>query len=147
MVQSNKPIIPAAIERRIKDIPTEKSGSLKLIKGFGIFIDTHRDQPHVGSFFEDIHRGECRPTLVDYVVGEDLLVEPETGKTLARHDKHMFVEEDWYQEWLMNWLAEHGTLPTNDEGVMVTSHLRDPRAQKYLLKSFRQIVVSRYNRK
>lgn len=147
MVQSGRPIIPAAIERRIKEIPTEKVGSLKVIKDFGIFIDTHRDQPHVGSFKEDIHRGECAPTRVDYVVGEDLLLEPESGKALLRHDKHLFVEESWYEEWLMNWLVEHGTLPTNAEGVMPTSHFRDPRAGKYLLKSFRQMVVARYNRK
>ena len=141
-----KAFIPPAIESRLKSIPTEQTGSLKVIKGFGIFVDTHRDQPHVGSFYEDIHRGECRPTQVDYVVDEDLLVDPETGKVLQRHEKHMFVDTDWYQDWLMNYLVENGNVPTNAEGVLPTSHFRDPRAKKYLLKSFRQMVVSRYNR-
>lgn len=143
---AQKAFIPAAIERRLKDIPKVKTGSLEIIEGFGIFIDTHRDQPHVGMFHEDIHRGQCRPTKVDYIVGEDMLVNNETGVSLQRHDKHMFVEEDWYQEWLMNWVAEHGTLPIDAEGVMPTSHFRDPRAKTYLLKSFRQMVVARYNR-
>lgn len=147
MVAPQKAHIPAAIERRIKDISTEKVGSLKVIKDFGIFIDTHRDQPHVGSFHEDIHRGQCRPTPVDYVVGEDLLLEPESGQTLQRHDKHLFVETEWYQNWLMDWLTANGSLPTDGEGVMPTSHFRDPRAKTYLLKSFRQMVVARYNRR
>lgn len=143
---ATKAFIPAAIERRIKQIPKVKTGSLEVIENFGIFIDTHRDQPHVGTFYDDIHRGQCKPTLVNYVVGEDLLLEPESGKTLQRHDKHLFVDEDWYQTFLMNWVAEHGTLPTDAEGVMPTSHFRDPREKRYLLKSFRQQIVARHNR-
>lgn len=143
---ADKAFIPAAIERRLKEIPTEKFGSLDVIKDFGIFIDTHRDQPHVGTLTEDIHRGQCRPIKVDYVVGEDLLLEFESGQVLQRHDKHLFVEEDWYQEWLMNWVVAQGSLPTDGEGLMPTSHFRDPRAKKYDLKSFRQMVVARYNR-
>jgi len=143
---AQKMFIPNAIERRIKDLKSEKSGSIQIVRDFGIFIDTHRDQPHVGSFYSDIHRGWCRPTKVDYVIGEDMLLNSEDGKSLQRHDKHLFVEEDWYQNFLMTWLMEKGTLPTNGDGEMPTTHLRDARSRKYLLRSFRQMVIFNLNR-
>jgi len=143
---SKPAFIPDAIKRRLIQIPTETRGGLKVIPNFAVFFDTHRDQPHVGTFGEDIHRGECKPTPVDYVVGEDLLVEPESGRTLQRHDKHMFLEVDWYSGWLMDYLMEHdGKMPTDGDGAMVSTHFRDPREKRYLLRSFRQMVMYHYN--
>jgi hypothetical protein len=141
-----KAVIPKAVQDRIDKIPTVERNGLRFIEDFALLIDTHRDQPHVGVLHPDIHRGMCLPTKVDYIVGDDLLYDPATKKTLQRHDKHLFVEEDWFGEWLMNYLITNGSDPRDGDGVMPTSHFRDARAKRYDLKSFRQIVVARYER-
>jgi hypothetical protein len=137
-------VIDNLTKTRLNAINTVERGSIKVIPDFAVFIDTHRDQPHVGVFYEDIHRGMCRPTLVDYVVGEDLLFDPGTKEALERHDKHLFVTTDYYGEFLGNWLVEHGADPRDGEGCLPTSHFRDSRAKVYELKSFREIVRLRY---
>ncbi len=119
--------------------------SRDVIADFALFVDTHRDQPHVGSFHEDIHRGQSRPTKVDYDPNNDTLIEQSTGKMLQRHDKHMYIEESWFGEFLVNRMLNGESDPRDSDGVMATSHLRDARAKVYLLKSFRQIVVERHN--
>lgn len=141
MTSTGKMFISPAIARRIAELKKTKRNGLEIVENFGVFIDTHRDQPHVGVFYDDIHRGQCRPVQVDYVVGDDLLIDQETGQTLQRHDKHMFVEPEWYATFLINWLMENGKDPRDSNGCMPTSHFRDARAGKYLLKSFRQMVV------
>jgi hypothetical protein len=126
------------------------------VKDFAIFIDTHRDQPHVGSFDDDVHRGTCKPTLVHLIPPDPALVgsrpvelrdwtlwETKGGGQLPLHLKHKFVGLDWWTTFLAEHIAETGELPIDDKGFMPTSHLRDARAQKYKLRSFRQIVVER----
>jgi hypothetical protein len=120
----------------------------EVVKDFAIFIDTHRDQPHVGMFEDDIHRGTCKPTLVHLATVKDnagnpayYLIRNEDGKSLKLHEKHKFVTVEWWRGWLLDQVAEKGKLPINSEGFMATSHLRDARAGRYMLKSFRQIVV------
>lgn len=144
--------LPLSIQVRLselkKDVATK--GGVKIVKDFAIFIDTHRDQPHIGTFFEDIHRGMCRPTKVDYIpydpatAAGDLLVNQENGRTLRRHEKHMFVTEEWFSNFLVQKLVAGEQDPRDGDGVMATSHLRDARAKVYQLKSFRQIVVDRW---
>lgn len=144
--------IPVSIQLRINDLKAgvQVKNGVKVVKDFAIFIDTHRDQPHIGSFGKDIHRGYCRPTKVDYVVWDpasgsgDLLFNPETGVVLARHDKHLFVTEDWFANFLVEKLVRGEPDPRDGDGVMATSHLRDARAKVYQLKSFRQIVMDRW---
>lgn len=117
--------------------------SMEVVKNFAIFIDTHRDQPHVGSFHPDIHRGTCKPTLVHLLESSNdfYLVHNETGGTLKLDEKHRFLDVDWWAGFLADWWAEHGELPVDKDGFMPTSHLRDPRKKTYFLRSFRQMVV------
>jgi hypothetical protein len=128
-------------------------GPLTVVRDFAVFIDTHRDQPHVGTFHGDIHRGECRPTTVHARMVVDIsrptgqkviqLVHPETGAILPLHPKHLFVSAEWYETWFVNWIMEHGTGPLDDEGKMVTTHFRDPREKRYVLKTFGAMVRER----
>lgn len=133
--------IPKALQKRIDKLPglVEKNG-LRLLPEFGMFIDTHRDQPHVGSFADDIHRGACLPTLVDYVVNDDLLRNPNTGKLLVRHEKHQFITAEAWGEFLLKALIENGADPRAGDGTLPTSHFRDARKGIYVLRSFRQMV-------
>jgi hypothetical protein len=132
--------IATALQKRIDKIPAVDEYGVMRIKDFGVFIDTHRDQPHVGSFADDIHRGQCNPTMVDYLIGDDMLRHQETGGLLQRHDKHLFITPDAWSEFLVNWLITNGTDPRAGDGTLPTSHFRDPRKGIYLLKSFRQMV-------
>lgn len=123
------------------------------VKDFAIFIDTHRDQPHVGSFDDDVHRGTCMPVLVHLVpphwgknsptYADWTLWNAATGASMPLHEKHKFVSIDWWTKYLAEYIADNGELPLDGKGSMPTSHLRDARAQKYKLRSFRQIVVER----
>lgn len=123
------------------------------VEDFAVFIDTHRDQPHVGSFEDDIHRGQCRPTLVHLIVTPNAttgvpdytLWRNEDGKKLKLHEKHRFVTVDWWRGYIIDAMAANGVMPLDAKGFMPTSHLRDARAKKYMLKSFRQVVVDRQN--
>jgi hypothetical protein len=125
------------------------TGGVSVVKNFAVFIDTHRDQPHVGTFHHDIHRGECRPTTVHARMTTDKgqrviqLIHPETMEILAYHPKHLFVSAGWYETWFVNWIMEHGTGPLDDEGKMVTTHFRDPREKRYVLKTFGYMVRER----
>jgi hypothetical protein len=119
------------------------------IENFAIFIDTHRDQPHVPSFENDIHRGMSRPTLVHYIVPDPsaplgYLVRVEDGHLIKVDPKHKFVTTDWWQEFLVDFLSEHGESPVamsgDAKGQLPTSHLRNARTRVYKLKSLRQIV-------
>ncbi len=132
--------IPTTIQRRLEKLPYVERNGLKIVEGFGIFIDTHRDQPHVGTFKDDIHRGMCAPILVDYVIDDDYLRNPENGKLLQRHDKHLFITPDAWSAFLVEWLMTTGQDPRDGSGSLPTSHFRDARKGIYLLKSFRQMV-------
>ena len=137
---ASKAHIPATLQRRIDALPAKDINGLEVIEGFGIFIDTHRDQPHVGTFNEDIHRGMCNPMLVDYVRKDDFLRDPKTGKLLHRHDKHLFIEPEAWGAFLTAWFMDHGEDPRDGSGSLPTSHFRDARKKVYLLRSFRQMV-------
>jgi hypothetical protein len=128
------------------------TGALSIVRDFAVFIDTHRDQPHVGTFHGDIHRGECRPTTVHARMTTDIkdagqrviqLIHPESAVILPLHSKHLFVSAEWYETWFVNWIMEHGTGPLDDEGKMVTTHFRDPREKRYVLKTFGNMVRER----
>ena len=141
---------------RAEALKTEKviAGGVEVtvVKEFAIFIDTHRDQPHVGMFESDIHRGTCKPTLVHLrpppsgVTGEWsdwALIAEQTGEVLPLHSKHKFVDKAWYQRWVMDYIMENGEAPVGDKGFLFTTKLRDARAGVYKLRSFRQMVVER----
>lgn len=138
--------IPAAIERRLKTIPTTDMNGVSVIKDFGVFMDTHRDQPHVGTFADDIHRGAVLPTPVDYLVEDDMLRHQETGKLLQRHDKHLFIEAEEWGRFILNWMMTTGEDPRAGDGTVPTSHFRDARKKVYLLRSFRQMVMHHVNK-
>jgi hypothetical protein len=101
---------------------------MRVIENFAQFIDTHRDQPHVGAFYDDIHRGQCRPTPVDYVLEDDVLINRETGEVLRRHDKHMFVTNEYYAQFLLDCLMTKGADPRDGSGCMPTSVTPAPRS-------------------
>lgn len=135
---------------RLKHEPLATStGGMSVVKDFAVFIDTHRDQPHVGTFHHDIHRGECRPTTVHARMTTEKgqrviqLIHPETMEILLYHPKHLFVSAKWYETWFVNWIMDHGTGPLDDEGKMVTTHFRDPREKVYVLKTFGAMVRER----
>ena len=136
----SKAHIARALQNRIDTIPAVEQNGLAIIKDFGVFIDTHRDQPHVGSFAEDIHRGHCAPTMIDYVVNDDLLRNQDTGMLLQRHDKHLFISPEDWGNFLVKYMMDNGADPRSGDGTLPTSHFRDARAKVYLLKSFRQMV-------
>jgi hypothetical protein len=127
------PFATKALSRNVRRLPN-------YVPEFAVFIDTHRDQPHVGNFDPDIHRGMCKPTPVGYDTVTDEIVDIATNQRLARHEKFLYVTNEWYVQFMIDKLLE-GISPLDSNGQMATSHLRDPRAKKYLLKSFRQIVL------
>lgn len=143
--------VPLTLQKLLSGLAPATYRGTQVVPDFGVFIDTHRDQPHIGSFFEDIHRGSCRPTLVHLQVDDAttnpaklFIVEPGSGKLLPLHEKHLFVTPAFWGEFLVAFMMEHGQPPLDAEGIMVTSHLRDPRAKVYKLKSFRQMLEWRY---
>lgn len=140
-----KPPIDALTKSRIAALDKEEKNGVTVIKDLGIFIDTHRDQPHVGVFFEDIHRGQCRPVKVDYLVEDDAIVNQATGQVLPRHEKFMFVTEEFFAGFLVEYMIEHnGKDPRDGEGCLPTSHFRDARAKIFHLKSFRELIRLRH---
>lgn len=143
MPHQTKAVIPAAVQRRIDQLPYVEKHGLKIVENFGIFIDTHRDQPHIQGFHADIHRGQCVPILVDYIIGDDYLRDPVVGDIILRHDKHLFITEEEWGQFLLNYLMENGTDPRDGSGALATSHFRDARKKVYLLKSFRQMVIAK----
>ena len=132
--------IARALQNRIDTIPAVEANGLQIIRDFGVFIDTHRDQPHVGTFLEDIHRGQCAPTMVDYIVGDDMLRHQDTAMLLQRHDKHLFITPQDWGEFLVKFMMDNGSDPRDGAGSLPTSHFRDARKGVYMLKSFRQMV-------
>jgi uncharacterized protein (UPF0335 family) len=133
-------VIDVITKRRIVKLRKADRAGVHVLENLAQFIDTHRDQPHVGVFFDDIHRGQCRPTPVDYLIEDDMLVNRETGEILRRHDKHMFVTNAYYSQFLIDTLMATGADPRDGNGCMPTSHFRDARAKVYELKSFREII-------
>jgi hypothetical protein len=126
---------------------------IKVVPEFAVFIDTHRDQPHVPTFEDDIHRGWCRPTIVHYIpptsaTGPMGWMMRDDGRIIEVDPKHRFVEVDWWRGWLVTHVLEHGSSPLEPDGVeyagqMRTTLLRDARNKVYQLKSLRQLVRSR----
>ena len=55
--------IARALQNRIDAIPSVDVNGVQRIVDFGVFIDTHRDQPHVGTFL-DLRKTE------NYLLGE-----------------------------------------------------------------------------
>jgi hypothetical protein len=122
------------------------SMTVPVVKDFAFFIDTHRDLPHVGMFDSDIHRGTCRPTMVHLFIDTDLVLvkadEP-WRRLLLVENKHRFVTVDWWSDYIMGLISEGKEMPFDDRGFMATSHFRDPRAGRYVMRSFRQVVMDR----
>jgi len=132
--------ISAPLLRAIHQLPVVEKNGLEIVENFGIFIDTHRDQPHVGTFTDDIHRGHCRPMPVDYIIVDDMLRNPENGNLLQRHEKHLFIQPDTWTTFLVDSLMTTGADPRSGDGTLPTTHFRDARKKIYLLRSFRQMV-------
>lgn len=121
---------------------------------FAMFLDTHRDLPHIGSFAEDLHRGVCRPTLVHWMPmsGADLGVliratGTYTGDLMIDvHKEHRFLSIDAWRQFILAFMAENGgeaPVETSGKhmGEMPTRLLRDPRRALYLMRSFRQAAL------
>ena len=125
------------------------------VENFGIFIDTHRDQPHVPTFEDDLHRGMAHPTPVHYVPPAAAgpadhmgwIVRADDGRMIEVHDKHRFIEMDWWVNFVTNYMIDHGASPVASsgeyKGQLSTSHLRDARKGVYVLRSLRQMVRAR----
>jgi len=135
--------------------PTKVAGHatpFSVVPNFAVFIDTHRDQPHVQTFESDIHRGMARPTMVHYIpppagappgdLGQ--LMRVDDGMVIEVDPKHRFVEVEWWSEYVSEFVMDHGVSPLSTsgdtEGQLPTSHLRNARSKVYKLKSLRQIV-------
>lgn len=144
---ASRPHISRPLAARLNLLPLQVTTWGEGIAGFGVFIDTHRDQPHVGTFTDDIHRGDCRPMLIDYDPLEDDLVDPATGQRMHRHQKHLFITPEFWQQFLLNSLMETGADPRRGDGTLPTSHFRDARKGLYQLRSFRQMVDWNYLKK
>jgi hypothetical protein len=142
---ATRPTISKPLQKVIDSLPHVEKNGLKIIESFGVFIDTHRDQPHIGTFTDDIHRGACRPMTVDYILGDDLLRDPETGRLIERHEKHLFITPEAWGSFMLNALATTGVDPRGGDGTLPTSHFRDARKGIYMLQSFRQMVA--YNQR
>lgn len=137
-------------------VPSIISGSgtveVEVVPNFAVFIDTHRDQPHVPTFEEDIHRGMSRPTVVHYSPPRatdppeymGALIRAEDGREIEVDPKHKFVEVDWWQKFVTDHVIDTGRPPIamtgEQKGQLPTSHLRDARKRVYHLKTLRQVV-------
>jgi hypothetical protein len=130
---------------------TKDKVTLNVVPGFAVFIDTHRDQPHVPTFEGDIHRGWCKPTLVDYAPPPDGSpvdnlghIVRSDGRVIEVDPKHRFVDLDWWTDYVTSYVIENGRSPVMGpgefEGQLPTAHLRDSHKKVYHLKSLRQIV-------
>lgn len=122
---------------------------------FAVFIDTHRDKPHVQSFEADIHRGWCKPTPIHYFapdpdgLGTMMRVESRMNSgpvmPIEIDASHRFVSIEWWEKFLLDSMLEMGRPPFSTDpeflGMMPTSVLRDPRRKVYHLKSLRQMIV------
>lgn len=137
--------------------PTKVPGRgtpFNVVPDFAVFIDTHRDQPHVPTFEADIHRGWARPTMVHYVppaagappddLGQMLRVDD--GMVINVDPKHRFVSVEWWSEFVSEYIMDNGVSPVatsgETEGQLPTALLRNARTKVYKLKSLRQIVRS-----
>lgn len=78
--------------------------------------------------------------LVDYLIEDDFLKDPVTGRLLERHEKHLFITPEVWGEFLVNWMMQTGEDPRGGDGTMVTTHLRNSREGRNWLRSFRQMV-------
>lgn len=139
-------------------------GDISVVKHFSVFVDTHRDLPHVGSFEDDLHRGMCKPAVVHlwypmrntYDLAntaavdaarahpDGILIHAVTNKLLPLHNAHRFVTTSWWQSFVQDWILDKGAdaFDPSDGGLWLhTSVFRDPRRGVYKLKSFRQIVM------
>ena len=138
-------------------------GELVVVKNFGVFVDTHRDLPHVGSFEDDLHRGTCKPVVVHFwrtnaqtydssnsaavTMARNnpngVLVHAVNNRLLPLHDSHRFVTTGWWQNFIQEYILDFGVDSFAPDGSLwlSTSKLRDPRRGVYKLKSFRQIVM------
>lgn len=125
--------------------------TLQVVPQFAVFIDTHRDQPHVPTFEADIHRGWCKPTVVDYAPPPEAAPADHMGhmiradgRVIEVDQKHRFVELDWWTDYVTQYVIENGQAPIQGPGEfagqMPTSHLRDSHKKVYKLKSLRQVV-------
>lgn len=138
--------IATALAERLARVPaTNMAGGEHVIEEFGLFVDTHRDHPHIGTFHDDIHRGQCAPMMVSYAIEDDVFIDQVSGRIVHRHDKHMFVSEEWFSNFLLNSMMAGTGDPRDSEGLMPTSHLRDARSSVYHLLTFRQVVMQHYN--
>ena len=139
--------VPKSTIALFNRIPHAMIDSIPVVENFAVFIDTHRDMPHIGSFDDDLHRGVCKPTTVHALVAKDgsalLMDAGGDHKLLKLHDKHLFVSIDWYQDFVVNHLMTSGSMPIDDDGKMPTKLLRDPRTGIYLLKTFGNMVRER----
>lgn len=137
---------------RAVSTPT-RGGSGRMIPEFGIFLDTHRDGA-CESFQRSIKRGWTMPTLVHFLLpdshhpkGQLTLVkgkEPRGVLITQRipvQDHFRFLETDWYNEWVIAYITDHGVAPFDSNGLLRTSHFRDARKRVYLVRTLRQMVV------
>ncbi len=143
------------LELQTEDISLDDGSEETGVRNFGMLIDTHRDVPHVPTFSNDIHRGWCRPTLVHWQppAPDTLAVEPDhmgflftqAGGWGEVHLAHRFITNEWWGEYVLDYVMDHGKTPTDhagdENGSMPTKFLRDPRGKVYLLRSFRQMVL------
>lgn len=139
--------IPTSIKthsmyRRLNQIPVNGNG---IIEDFGLFLDTHRDLPHIGTFHPDLHRGQCRPIMVNYDVPNATLIEPTTGQAIVLHQKHMFLSPEWFSNLLLQRMMAGEGDPRDGDGIMPTKLLRDSRARVYHLWTFRQAAMAQWN--
>jgi len=129
------------MNRRVLQVPTNGNG---VIEDFGLFLDTHRDLPHIGTFHYDLHRGQCRPIMVNYDVTTMHLIEPVSGDEIELHPKHMFLDPEWFGSFLLQSLMAGNGDPRDKDGIMPTKLLRDSRSRVYHLWTFRQAAMSQY---
>lgn len=137
--------IAAALKNRLARLPATNVNGIHVIEEFGLFVDTHRDLPHIGTFHDDLHRGTCNPMMVSYAIEDDMFIDQTTGRAIKRHDKHMFVSEEWFSNFLLTSLM-NGEDVRDSDGMMPTRLLRDARGGVYKLLTFRQVVMEHYTR-
>lgn len=126
---------------RAASLPLTSISGVEVVKDFGYFIDTHRDLPHIGFFDEDLHRGMCKPTKVHYDPNVGRLWSADMKRSIMVHEKHQFVTEEWFAQFIVRQMMTTGKSPLDGDGRMPTSLLRDPRKKIYELKSLRQMIV------
>lgn len=135
----------AAMIRLLPTIKHPHTGDL-VVEHFAMLIEMHQDNDNAyAQFRHSFIRGQCAPIKVSYCPATFELENEDGTAVDLRYREHRFLAiEDW-SRFAMNYIMDNGVSPLID-GTMPTRLLRDARAGRNELRSFRQMVIYNYTK-